>query len=68
MSEYGNIGSKSLLISDTNIISGNEELCSKDLIVIFINIISFSCFYFSFILKLNYWLPVNFILYPMGLV
>ena len=68
MSEYGNIGSKSLLISDTNIISGNEDLCSKDLIVIFINIISFSCFYFSFILKLNYWLPVNFILYPMGLV
>ena len=67
MSEYGNIGSKSLLISDTNIISGNEDLCSKDLIVIFINIISFSCFYFSFILKLNYWLPVNFILYPMGL-
>ena len=66
--EYGNIGSKSLLISDTNIISGNEDLCSKDLIVIFINIISFCCFYFSFILKLNYWLTVNFILYPMGII
>ena len=66
MSEYGNIGSKSLLISDTNIISGNEDLCSKDFIIILINIISFACFYFSFELKFDYFYPVNFILYPMG--
>ena len=66
MNEYGNIGSKNILINENNIISGNEDLCSKDFIIILINIISFACFYFSFELKFDYFYPVNFILYPMG--
>jgi len=67
MNEYGNIGSKDILISNENNIKfGTDNLDSKDLRLLLVNIISFISFYLSFILQLDYMYPVHFFLYPMN--
>ena len=63
MKEYGNIGSKDILISNENNIKfGKDDLDSKDLKLLIVNIISFISFYLSFILLSDYKYPVHFFL------
>ena len=66
--EYGNIGSKDLLITNQqNINSIKDNLDNQDLFVLLINIISFASFYLCFIFIKDYFFPKFFFIYPMNI-
>ena len=66
--EYGNIGSKDLLITNQqNINSIKDNLDNQDLFVLLINIISFASFYLCFVFIKDYFFPKFFFIYPMNI-
>ena len=65
--EYGNIGSKDVLFTnENNLKTTKDNLESKNLIILLVNIFSFICFYFSFYTINNYAYPVHYFLFPMN--
>ena len=64
---YENVGSKDILITNANNLkSAKDNIDIKDLIIILINIVSFICFYFSFLKTSDFANPVHYILFPMN--
>ena len=65
--EYGNIGSKDILITNQqNINSIKDNLDKQDLFILILNIISFTSFYLCFVLIKDYSFPKFFFIYPMN--
>ena len=66
--EYGNIGSKDILITNQqNVKSIKDNLDKEDIFILILNLISFASFYLCFVCIKDYFFPKYFFIYPINI-